>query len=259
MPYLELNGEQIYYALHARDRSNGAPVLLIHGAGENHLVWPARLRRLDAAAVYTLDLPGHGKSGGAGRTSIQEYAAWVRSLLDAVRVEQIILVGHSMGGAIALLFGLLYPERAAGLVLIGAGARLRVAPRLLDLTKSDLAAAAEMIGQLEWSPHAPGHLIHLGRQQTLANRPEVIHGDYRACDAFDIVPQLGEITVPTLIITGAADQLTPVKYATFMADHLPSARLVIVPEAGHMVMIEAETAVAREVEAFVQDVTRERQ
>src|SRR5512136_3354839 len=100
MPYLDLAGERSYYALH-RNQADGVPVLLIHGAGENHLVWPIGLRRLPGTIVYAIDLPGHGKSTGTGRSTIADYAEWLRSFLAALPVPAAVFIGHSMGGAIA--------------------------------------------------------------------------------------------------------------------------------------------------------------
>ena len=227
--------------------------MLIHGAGESHLAWPAGLRRLPDSTVYAIDLPGHGKSTGSGRSSVAEYVAWVAAFLDAIQARQSILVGHSMGGAIAQLFGLTHPDRAAGLVLVGTGAKLRVAPKILELTQNDLSAAADLISQYQWGPHVSEQIIRLGKQQLRANRNAVIHGDYGACNAFDVMDRLGAIQAPTLIIAGMADQLTPPKYAAFMAEKIPHARLVSVPEAGHMVMLEAEAVVTREIEASVRE------
>ncbi|HEY4721188.1 MAG TPA: alpha/beta hydrolase [Anaerolineae bacterium] len=253
MPYRDLNNERIYYALYRGELISSRPIVLIHGAGESHLAWPAGLRRLLDSTVYAIDLPGHGKSTGSGRSSVAEYVAWVAAFLDAIQAKCAILIGHSMGGAIAQLFGLTHPDRAAGLVLVGTGAKLRVAPRILELTQNDLPAAADLISQYQWGPHVPEQIIRLGKQQLLANRNAVIHGDYRACDAFDVIDRLSAIKAPTLIISGTADQLTPPKYAAFMAEKIPNARLVSVPDAGHMVMLEAEAVVTREVEAFVRE------
>lgn len=256
MPYLVLDNERIYYALYRGRLTGGSPIVLVHGAGESHLVWPAELRRLPDCTVIALDLPGHGKSSGAGRASVKDYTDWLAAFLDAVGTRQAIIVGHSMGGAIAQLFGLLYPDRAAGLVLVATGAKLRVSPQLLELTRSDLISAAELIGELEWGLNVPEQLKRLGKQQLLANRAEVLHNDYRACDAFDVVERLGDIGAPVLIVGGTADQLTPIKYARFMAERIPRARLVVVPDAGHMVMIEAAVTVSTEVEKFVRDIGR---
>lgn len=256
MPYLDLNRERIYYALYQSRLIGGVPVVLIHGAGENHLVWPAELRRLPDCTVIALDLPGHGKSGGEGRATVKEYADWLAVFLEAIQAPRAIIAGHSMGGAIAQLFGLLYPDRAAGLILVATGAKLRVDPRLLELTRGDLAAAADVISEREWGSNVSDQMKRLGKQQIMANRPQVIHGDYRACDAFDVTTRLSEIAAPTLVIGGTADQLTPIKYARFLAERIPQARLVVVPEAGHMVMIEAASTVAAEVESFVRELER---
>jgi pimeloyl-ACP methyl ester carboxylesterase len=253
MPYLDLNGEQIYYALH-RNRSNGVPVLLIHGAGENHLVWPIGLRRLPGTIAYAIDLPGHGKSAGRGCATIDEFAAWIISFMEKVQLKRAILIGHSMGGAIAQLCGLKYPDKVSGLVLVATSARLRVAPQLLQLVESDFVAAVDLVSQWVWGPLTPDEIRQLGKQQLLQIRPEVVLDDYRACDTFDVRDHLPEIHAPTLIIAGEADQMTPLKHAKLMAEHLPHARWVAIPQAGHMVMLEAAEIVTRAVAEFVGEI-----
>jgi len=253
MPYLDLNGEQIYYALH-RNQSDGASVLLIHGAGENHLVWPIGLRRLPGTIVYAIDLPGHGKSTGRGCATIEEYVDWIISFMKATRLDRALLIGHSMGGAIAQLCGLKHPDKVTGLVLVATSARLRVAPQLLQLTESDFAAAVDLVSQWEWGPLVPDDIRRLGKQQLLQIGSQVLLDDYRACDAFDVRDQLSEINAPALIIAGEADQMTPLTHAMFLAQQLPHARLASVPHAGHMVMMEASEIVTRAVAEFVGEI-----
>ena len=255
MPNIVIGGDRIFYALHDTPRGarDGAPLVLIHGAGENHLVWPAALRRMPGAQVYAIDLPGHGKSGGSGRASIAEYAAFLAGLLGGLRIGRAVIAGHSMGGAIAQQFGLTYPARTAALILIATGARLRVAPQILEQTQSDLQAAADLISRLEWGPDAPEQMIRLGRQQLLTNRPEVIHGDYLACNAFDVRDRLGDIRAPTLVIGGTADQMTPPHYAVYLAERIAGARLALVEAAGHMLMLEREDEAAGAVDHFLRD------
>lgn len=253
MPYLDLNDERIYYALH-RNRSNGVPVLLIHGAGENHLIWPAGLRRLPDAVVYAIDLPGHGKSTGRSYLTIEGYTDWMVSFMEAARLDRAILIGHSMGGAIAQLCGLKHPGRVSGLVLVATSAKLRVAPQLLQLAESDFSAAVDLVSQWVWGPLTLAEIKQLGKQQLLKIRPEILLDDYRACDAFDVRDHLHEITAPVLSIAGETDQMTPLKHAVFLAEHLPHARLVTIPQAGHMVMLEAAEVVTRAVEEFVREV-----
>jgi pimeloyl-ACP methyl ester carboxylesterase len=250
MPYLDLNGERIYYALH-RNQMDGVPVLLIHGAGENHLVWPIGLRRLPGTIVYAIDLPGHGKSAGMGRVAITDYAAWAVSFLDALHISAAVFIGHSMGGAIAQQLALTHPDRVTALVLVATSAKLRVAPQLLELAQNDFPAAVELASEWEWGPTAPAEIKELGKQQLLTNAPAVMLDDYRACDAFDVQEQLKLISAPTLIIAGEADRMTPLKHATFMAEQIPQARLCVVPEAGHMVMLEAADTVTQAVADFL--------
>jgi len=101
------------------------PVILIHGAGGNHLYWPPELRRLAGFRVLALDLPGHGKSSGVGLQSIRDYASSLMTYMDAVGLSRAVIVGHSMGGAIALTLCLDHAERVAGLGLIATGALAR--------------------------------------------------------------------------------------------------------------------------------------
>jgi pimeloyl-ACP methyl ester carboxylesterase len=159
-----------------------------------------------------------------------------------------------MGGGIALAFALNYPGQTAGLALIASSAKLRVAPQLLDLAQNDFERAVDLVTQWEWGPLAPDAVKQLGKQQLLATNPTVMLNDYRACDAFDKRERLTEIYVPTLIIAGEVDAMTPFKHAQFMVERLPQARLVSVAQAGHMVMLEAETKVTLVMTQFVRDV-----
>src|SRR5512135_2080436 len=112
MPTLDLNDERIYYALYRGELIPSRSIVLIHGAGENHLVWPAGLRRLPYSTVYAIDLPGHGKSSGDGRSSVKDYVTWLNQFLDAQKIQQAIIIGHSMGSAIAQMFALTHPDRS---------------------------------------------------------------------------------------------------------------------------------------------------
>ena len=110
--------------------------------------WPGELRRLPDHEVYALDLPGHGRSGGPGRTDIGAYAEVVREFADALKLPAFVLGGHSMGGAIALEFALRYGSRLAGLILVGTGARLRVAPEILARHRGGFREHNRAVGRL---------------------------------------------------------------------------------------------------------------
>ena len=97
--------------------------------------------------------------------------------------------------------------------------------------------------------------MQLAGQRMSTTRPSVMHGDFLACNAFDIMESLPKIRVPTLVICGQDDQLTPARYSQHLADQIPKAQLKIISEAGHMVMLEQPQAVADELSAFLATLT----
>jgi pimeloyl-ACP methyl ester carboxylesterase len=208
---------------------------------------------MSSVTVYTLDLPGHGRSEGSGCDHIERYAEAVVTLMDCVGIEKGVIVGHSMGGAIAQTMALAHADRVAGLVLVATGARLRVSPAILEGIRSDLEATAVLITHYAWSTEAPPRLAELGKKTLLQTGPDVLLADFGACDRFDVMERLGQIRVPTLIVAGSADQLTPLKYAHFLAEHIPDARLRTIENAGHMVMLERPEIVELAIQRFIEE------
>jgi pimeloyl-ACP methyl ester carboxylesterase len=250
MPHTKVAGEKIFYFHHQGDPKGRRTLVFIHGAGGSHLNWPPQLRRLAGANTYALDLPGHGQSAGRGRSSVSAYADFVAAFLETLGVEKATLVGHSMGGATALDFALRYPEGLAGLVLVGSGARLRVALAILDGIRQDFQAAVRLVCDWAFALDAPEQLKRKGRRQMGQTHPDVLYGDFAACDAFDVMDRLGEIRCPTLAICGTADRLTPPKYSTYLRDNITGARLSLIEGAGHMVMLEQPEAVSQAIADF---------
>ncbi len=252
MPYAESSAGKLFYTV-SHSIPEGPTLLLVHGAGGTRLHWPAELRRLSSATVYTLDLPGHGRSEGSGYDHIERYAEAVVALMDWVGIEKGVIVGHSMGGAIAQTMALTHADHVAGLVLVATGARLRVFPAILEGIRSNFEAATALITLSAWSTETSPRLTELGKQTLLKTGPDVLLADFRACDRFDMIKCLDQIRVPTLVVAGSADQLTPVKYARFLAEHIPDARLKIVENAGHMVMLERPEVVELAMQQFIEE------
>lgn len=235
------------------NRDSVPPLVLLHGAGGSHLYWPPQIRRLPLAQVYALDLPGHGESGGRPDSTISGYAESTLDWMRSAGVEPAVLVGHSMGVAIALTIALRVPRAVAGLALVGASARLRVAPEILadSASQSRFPRAVDRVTDAGFSPKTPRSLVELARQRMLEAGHEAFHNDFQACDHFDVRPRLPEIRVPAIVIQGEEDQLTPLSLARELADGLPSGELVSIPEAGHMVMLEKPEQVADLLGGFV--------
>jgi len=251
LPTIEIAGESLFYARRLA-KGTKSSLVLVHGAGGTHRHWGHQLRWLQGANLYALDLPGHGRSAGGGRASVDAYAASLQAFLEALGLTRAILAGHSMGGAIVQLLALEHSSMVGGLILVGTGARLRVLPSLLDGLANDFEETIEALLGYAYSASAPTDLVELGRQEWLANSPEVIRGDFLACDRFDVMDRLGKIHCPTLVLCGEEDSLTPPKYSHLLRDSIADAALTVIPDAGHMVMLEQPQRVNRAIEEFLQ-------
>jgi len=252
-----IHGEHLHYQLHhAAPRPAGPPLVLVHGAGGNLMHWPGILRRLPGHTVYALDLPGHGKSAGAGRAEIGAYADVVAGFAEALGLPAFVLAGHSMGGAIAIEFAFRYPARLAGLMLVSTGARLRVAPEILTGILDDYAGTTELLAQWAHGEHVDPNLLRLYVRRLREVDPQTLRADFLACDAFDRRVDVNRIALPTLILCGDADRMTPVKFSQFLHEQIAGSQLTVVPGAGHMVMLEQPAAVAEAVAYFLTRLAR---
>jgi len=235
MSKVTIGKEEIFYL----QKGGGKPsFLFLHGAGGTHRHWGKQIQGIQDGTLVALDLPGHGRSKGEGCQTIEGYADLVVEFMAALYLESPTVVGHSMGGAIALDLALRYGDRLSDLVLVGTGARLRVMPSLLQGLRGEFESTVDLLCRYAYGLSASEEMVRLGREEMLAAGPAVLLGDLTACDRFDVMGRLGEVRLPTLVICGEEDRLTPLKYSQFLVQHIRGARLVTIPEAGHMVMLE---------------------
>jgi pimeloyl-ACP methyl ester carboxylesterase len=249
LPYVEVGSRRVYYASHGQPE--GTPVVLIHGAGGNRLLWGSQIRSLSLSHhVAAVDLPGHGRSDGPGMATIAELAEVAAEVVGCLG-SRAVVVGHSMGGGVAMQLALERPNLVAGLVLVATGSRLRVAPSLLASLRSDFALAAESIAGLAFAPETASKIRKRGERALLAAGPDTLPADFRACDAFDVQARLASISAPCLVICGAKDRMTPLKYSEYLSRAICGAHLQVVESAGHMVMLEKPAAVSHAILAFL--------
>jgi pimeloyl-ACP methyl ester carboxylesterase len=218
-----------------------APPVFIHGSGDSAKTWAQVIVALPDVPCVALDLPGHGaliEQPGPDAPSVSDYAQFVRVEIGRRGLAGARVVGHSLGGAIALQLALDAPDLIGGIALVGTGARLRVLPDLLAAAQQNQEATPQSLAGFGF---APGH--EQAREHFLLELEPIASGahyrDLAACDAFDCRDQLGRIACPALIVVGTEDRLTPPKYATYLRDHLPHATLVEIPGAGHYLPHEA--------------------
>jgi len=246
----------LYYFAHGEDLLERPPVLLLHGAGGSHLSWPPQIRRMSGQRIFTLDLPGHGKSEGLGRQEIAEYGKAIYEFMKATRLSSAVIIGFSMGGAIALALALQYRKRVIGLGLLGSGVKMRVAPALIEMAATPISyeSAVQTTIENSYSATVDPRLKELAIEQMLETRQAVLYGDFLACDAFDVMERVGKICVPTLIICGSEDRMTPPNRSEYLQAQIEGAQLYTVEGAGHMVMIEQPDQVADLLAGFLDQI-----
>ena len=244
-------GDIYYYD--SKKGETESPIILIHGAGGTHLHWPYNLRRINNHRVFAPDLPGHGKSEGLGEQSVEKYADILSNWVEKLGIKKAVFAGHSMGGAIAQILALKYPEKVAGLVLLSTGAKLQVSKDLLYKLSSAVSTPAAIENIVKWSytPAADAKMLEKMKTELLKVRSSVLYGDFLACDNFDVTDRLAEIKAPALVICGDKDKMTPLDLSKQLQTQIPNAAMKLVSEAGHMVMIEKPDEVARAVVDFV--------
>jgi pimeloyl-ACP methyl ester carboxylesterase len=250
MPFATIGEENIFFS-HSKSSERNDALLLIHGSGGSRRHWHDSLRNLPGIHVYGIDLPGHGQSRGQGRRRVEDYADLIESFVSELKLSRVTVAGHSLGGAIAQVLALRSPKWLLGLILVGTGARLRVAPDILDGLLNDFSNTVDLICSYAFGPSASASLIQAGHEDFLKNTPEVMHGDFSACHQFDLMGKVSKIAVPTLILSGSADRLTPVKYGEYLYQHIPGAKFSVIKDAGHLMGLEKPEIFVREISGFL--------
>jgi pimeloyl-ACP methyl ester carboxylesterase len=242
----------IYYFHSKSGGGDSLPIVLIHGAGGTHLHWPSDIRRLPELRVYAVDLPGHGKSGQIGQQSIDAYTNSILAWMEAIKLHRAAFVGHSMGGAIALTLAKRNAEYVLGLGLISTGARLRVNPAIMEnvVNPQIFPNVVSFIISKSFSKHAHPRLVELATKRMYETRPSVLYGDFIACDNFNMMGALATIQTPTLIICGQNDEMTPLRYSQYLKDHIKDSKIVVIPDTGHMVMMEKHQVISKALGEF---------
>ncbi len=227
-------------------------VVFMHGSGQTSLLWQAQTEALaDSMNTVALDLPGHGGSGGGGMSRVEDYTAAVAGFISSLEAPQAIPCGLSLGGAIVLQLLLDHPGEYKAGIVVNSGARLRVMPAIFEVLEKDFEAFINASYAFSASEKTDPARVQPIVDCMAACPAAVTGGDFTACDNFDVMERLGEIEVPVLVLTGADDKMTPVKYGAFLADRIAGSTLVNIADAGHLSPMEKPEEVTRAIEDFV--------
>jgi len=231
-------------------------LILLHGAGGSSQTFLHQVRALDRSLnILALDLPGHGNTPGPGFDTISAYAHWVEQALSGSTIPSYFLGGHSMGGAICQEMAWHSSLPLKGLILISTGEELNVSPQILEglLTKPDQTLT--LINQWCFPKNTDPLLIQQSVELMKQTPIPIITNDFIACNRFNRSENISTITPPTLIIVGEEDQMTPPAFSQSLNKKIFSSRLVVVPGAGHLVMLEKPREVNQAIEAFVTELS----
>jgi pimeloyl-ACP methyl ester carboxylesterase len=223
-------------------------LVFLHGAGGSSLSFYYQMRHFRNSKA--IDLPGHPQ--GTACPSIEGYLEWVRGFNTARRYKDVVLCGHSMGGAITQLYALRYPDELRGIILIGTGARLRVHPDYLNRCESPGEDNSSWIeGQKDTFKKVDSDIYDVLVRRASEVGPQVELNDLRACDQFDIMDEVKDISLPTQVICGSEDIMTPVKYSDYLAQNIKEAREEVISGGSHYVQLEKYQAVNEQIERFL--------
>ena len=252
MQKLTVNGIQIAFEREGPSTSSGgAPLVLIHGFPLDHRMWEALLPQLQEIDVIMPDLRGFGESAVVdGTYTTADMADDVIALLDALKIEKAAIVGHSMGGYIALEIARKHKERVAGLGLVSTQA-LPDAPE----RKAGRYATAEQVGAQgsivvaeAMAPKLSSNPQHMSalRELILSQPAAGVMGALAAmAERADSTELLSTFEFPVAIVVGQADALIPPDRSREMKALIPQASLTEIPGAGHMPMWDAPVETAK--------------
>lgn len=229
-------------------------LIFIHGSGSTASSWHYQTSYFDGSEA--VNLPGHPE--GNPCTSVEDYTDWLRHYIREKGYHEVVLAGHSLGGAIAIDYGLRHPEDLGGLILIGTGARLRVHPDFLEWCRDGLRDIDTWLHN--WEPlyvkvH-PELQTKLLEDRKLVG-PKIQLNDLLCCDKFNVMGEVSRIKLPTLILCGSEDQMTPVKYSEFLASNIEGSQKIVVQGATHLLIAEKPSEVNQIIERFLRAVQGE--
>ncbi|RAZ83063.1 carboxylesterase [Mesorhizobium hawassense] len=230
----------------ARVSGAGTPLVFVHGFTTTAEFWREQIGAFSSRyKVVRINLPGHGLSPRPpGRSyTIEAFADDVLEVFLRLDIRQAVLVGLSMGGTIAQSFTLAHPERVQALVLVGAtphglGEDVNVDNVLKAIDDLGVVQASQNVIERSFGSAASQELLDFARQEVAQTPDFVAREAIASLNASDTRSRLGDIRVPTLVVVGNEDVITPPAESVILAASIPDSRLEVIEDAGHFPMLE---------------------
>jgi pimeloyl-ACP methyl ester carboxylesterase len=251
--FITIDNKKYFYRVSKRSVNKETAVICIHGSGTDSVVWSCQLSRLSRYfKIIIPDLPAHGKSEGTPLETAVEYARWLNKFSKSLSLDSFFLMGHSFGGAIAQEFAHHYAEKLKGLILIGTGPNFRFSKIYKELYEQGIDLSQKKdIKSFLLSKDVPNSFIR-GYEALKKMSNGILHDDLLAAGKFDSTSWLSSIKVPSLVLWGEHDSITPKELPVKLSDLLPVSEFKIIKNSGHVAMIEARDEFNFTVKDFIQ-------
>jgi pimeloyl-ACP methyl ester carboxylesterase len=231
--------------------SDRKTLVFVHGSGGSHADWILQYTPLkNTFNIVAIDLPGHGESEGPGERDVPAYTMWMERILQALGIDRPVLIGHSLGAAICLSYAI-RRGNAAAVVPVGGGVRMPVHPAILEGLRQDPAAIIGLAAKFSVAKGNRDRLCGLITTTLSRLNPEILLGDFIACDKLDLTETLAGVRLPAMVLCGSEDKMMPPAFSEDLRALIPGAGLTLIPEAGHFVMLENPEAFNRVLTDFV--------
>lgn len=245
-----IDNHDVFYSTGKRDPDPAQPnIVFVHGTALDNTTWTlySRYYARRGYNAYAMDFPGHGHSAGQPLESIEAMADWLAKFMDAVGIDSATLVGHSMGGLVSIETAIRYPDKVNKLALLGVALPMPVAPPFLDAARDNQQAAIDMFvlfgfdyrAQLGGNPLSGINMFNAGVRLVERAHNGVMFSGLNACNNYTPdEAHLRKVKCSSALIIGRDDVMTPYTRAVKLAGQLDNARVMDIPECGHMLMAE---------------------
>lgn len=253
VPTVKVKGKVVSY----EETGSGKSVVFVHGACENSSFWNHQKALSDRYRILAVDLPGHGKSEEQdSEILVKTYSDMVAEFISKTCPEKAVIVGHSMGGAIALLNVIEHPENLKAAVIVSSGAKLGVLPSIREGLKARFEETVKaVVGPRQFSSKTNLDTIRFVTNEILKCDSRVAAADYDACNSFDVRQKLRTINLPVLIVAGEEDKMAPVPWSSYLKENIPKSKLVLIRDASHLPMLERPGDFNRHLNEFLMTVS----
>ena len=231
-------------------------ILLMHGSGLTHIVWSLheQFYATQGYNVLSVDLPGHGNSEGPSLKSIEEISDWIKSLMNVLDINKLIIIGHSQGSLVGIDFAARYPNLINGLVLVAGSYKMPVNQDLINYAEAGDEKAVLLM--MKWGYEGSKAFIGGNPVKKIINSSreirEVLAVDLNACNNYKGGKEsLEKINCSTLCIFGDLDKMVPLEVGNKMSSMIKNAEKKVINNCGHMIIFEKAFEMRQIVKEFL--------